>query len=67
MLAAPQTPFGIDKLNLARSDAPAVTHVDCSVRIQTMNAGDHLRLCQLFSRFKNRDLARDGASAHALD
>lgn len=29
--------FGIDKLNVVRSDIPAVTHVDYSARIQTVN------------------------------
>lgn len=29
--------FGIDKLNLVRSDIPAVTHVDYSARVQTVN------------------------------
>jgi carbamoyltransferase len=29
--------FGIDKLNVARSDLPAVTHIDYSARIQTVS------------------------------
>ena len=29
--------FGIDKLNVARSEIPAVTHVDYSARIQTVH------------------------------
>jgi carbamoyltransferase len=29
--------FGIDKLNVARSDVPAITHVDYSARLQTVN------------------------------
>ena len=29
--------FGIDKLNVPRSDIPAVTHVDYSARIQTVH------------------------------
>jgi hypothetical protein len=33
-----QAPRGIDKLNIARSENPAVTHVDYSVRIQTVHA-----------------------------
>ena len=28
--------FGIDKLNIKRSEIPAVTHVDYSARIQTV-------------------------------
>jgi len=31
--------FGIDKLNVARSEIPAVTHVDYSARIQTVSEG----------------------------
>ncbi len=30
--------FGIDKLNVPRSDAPAITHVDYSARLQTVDA-----------------------------
>src|SRR6266478_402283 len=32
--------FGIDKLNVPRSEIPAVTHVDCSARIQTAHRGN---------------------------
>lgn len=35
MTDAQQRLFGIDKLNVPRSDIPAVTHVDYSARIQT--------------------------------
>ena len=31
-----QKTFGIDKLNIKRSEVPAVTHVDYSARIQTV-------------------------------
>jgi carbamoyltransferase len=31
-----QALFGIEKLNIPRSDIPAVTHVDYSARIQTV-------------------------------
>ena len=33
--------FGIDKLNVPRSDIPAITHVDYSARIQTVSKDDH--------------------------
>ncbi len=33
--------FGIDKLNVARSEVPAVTHVDYSARVQTVDAERH--------------------------
>ena len=35
--------FGIDKLNVPRSDIPAVTHVDYSARIQTVHADTNRR------------------------
>ena len=38
MTADEQALFGIDKLNVARSEIPAVTHVDYSARIQTVHA-----------------------------
>jgi carbamoyltransferase len=38
MSAEEEKLFGIDKLNVARSDIPAVTHVDYSARIQTVHA-----------------------------
>ena len=36
MTAEEETLWGIDKLNVKRSDIPAVTHVDYSARIQTV-------------------------------
>ena len=44
--------FGIDKLNVARSDIPAVTHVDYSARIQTVHAETNPKFHALLSRFK---------------
>lgn len=44
--------FGIDKLNVVRSQIPAVTHVDYSARIQTVHADTNLRFHRLLSRFK---------------
>ena len=46
--------FGIDKLNIARSDVPAVTHVDYSARVQTVDSKDNPRYHKLISRFKDR-------------
>ena len=37
MTGAEKSLFGIDKLNVARSDIPAVTHVDYSARVQTVH------------------------------
>jgi carbamoyltransferase len=52
MSAPQQALFGIDKLNVARSDIPAVTHVDYSARIQTVHADTNPRYHALISRFK---------------
>ena len=43
--------FGIDKLNVARSDIPAVTHVDYSARVQTVHADTNPLYHRLISRF----------------
>jgi carbamoyltransferase len=45
--------FGIDKLNVARSSIPAVTHVDYSARIQTVHADTNPRYHALIGRFKD--------------
>jgi carbamoyltransferase len=42
--------FGIDKLNVARSKIPAVTHVDYSARLQTVHKETNPRYHQLISR-----------------
>ncbi|HEY5129661.1 MAG TPA: carbamoyltransferase [Bradyrhizobium sp.] len=44
--------FGIDKLNVARSEIPAVTHVDYSARIQTVHGDTNPLFHQLLSAFK---------------
>lgn len=44
--------FGIDKLNVKRSDIPAVTHVDYSARVQTVHRETNPRYHALISRFK---------------
>ena len=43
--------FGIDKLNVSRSEIPAVTHVDYSARIQTVSANNPL-FHRLLRQFK---------------
>jgi carbamoyltransferase len=43
--------FGIEKLNHARSEIPAVTHVDYSARVQTVDAERNPLLHRLLSRF----------------
>ncbi|MGE0151106.1 MAG: carbamoyltransferase [Reyranellaceae bacterium] len=52
MTAEEQALFGIDKLNVPRSDIPAVTHVDYSARIQTVHAQTNPRYHALISAFK---------------
>ncbi len=54
MTAAEQALFGIDKLNVPRSDIPAVTHVDYSARIQTVHAETNPRYHALLTAFKAR-------------
>ncbi len=46
--------FGIEKLNVPRSEIPAVTHVDYSARIQTVHRETNLRFHTLISAFKQR-------------
>ena len=46
-----QALFGIEKLNVPRSEIPAVTHVDYSARIQTVHAETNPRYHALISRF----------------
>ena len=43
--------FGIDKLKVARSAIPAVTHVDYSARIQTVHKDTNPRFHRLLSEF----------------
>jgi len=44
--------FGIDKLNVPRSEIPAVTHVDYSARIQSVDRETNPRFHELLSAFK---------------
>ena len=46
--------FGIEKLNVKRSDIPAVTHVDYSARIQTVNNKTNERYYKLIKKFKEK-------------
>lgn len=46
--------FGIAKLNVPRSDIPAVTHVDYSARIQTVHEDTNPRYYRLISAFKQQ-------------
>ncbi len=46
--------FGIDKLNIKRSEIPAVTHVDYSARIQTVHKETNPKYHALISKFKEK-------------
>ena len=46
--------FGIDKLIVARSEIPAVTHIDYSARIQTVSKEDHSLYYDLINAFYER-------------
>ena len=46
--------FGIDKLNIKRSQIPAVTHVDYSSRIQTVTRETNKSYYDLISKFKEK-------------
>jgi carbamoyltransferase len=52
MTNAEQQLFGIDKLNIVRSEIPAITHVDYSARIQTVDRETNPRYHALLSAFK---------------
>ena len=46
--------FGIDKLNIKRSEISAVTHVDYSARIQTVHKDTNPKYHELISEFKKK-------------
>jgi carbamoyltransferase len=46
--------FGIEKLNIPRSEIPAVTHIDYSARIQTVHKETNPRYHKLISKFEEK-------------
>ena len=46
--------FGIDKLNIKKSEIPAVTHVDYSARIQTVHRETNEKYFKLIQKFKEK-------------
>jgi carbamoyltransferase len=54
MTEAQKELFGIEKLNVPRSDIPAVTHVDYSARVQTVHRETNPSYHALLTAFKER-------------
>ena len=53
MTVKQQKLFGVEKLNVPRSEIPAVTHIDYSARIQTVHNETNPRFHKLISAFKH--------------
>ena len=54
MTAEQEKLFGIEKLNIPRSEIPAVTHVDYSARVQTVHKETNPRYHKLISKFEEK-------------
>jgi len=46
--------FGLDKLHVVRSDVPAITHVDYSARLQTVNERDNPLYYKMIKKFDEK-------------
>ncbi len=58
MTAEQEQLFGIEKLNVPRSELPSITHVDYSARIQTVHAETNPRYHALISVVQEKDRLR---------
>jgi carbamoyltransferase len=54
MTAEQKDSFGLDKLNVVRSEVPAITHVDYSARVQSVNAETNPLYHKLISKFNEK-------------
>jgi len=54
MSAEEQKLFGVDKLNVVRSSIPAVTHIDYSARIQTVDKDDNPLYYRMIAKFDEK-------------
>jgi carbamoyltransferase len=54
MTAEEQSWFGLKKLNVVRSSIPAVTHVDYSARLQTVNRRDNPKYYDMIEAFRKK-------------
>ena len=54
LTAEEETLWGIDRLNVPRSDIPAITHVDYSARVQTVSREDNPNYYDLIRAFERR-------------
>lgn len=54
MTAEQEQLFGIEKLNVPRSELPSITHVDYSARIQTVHPETNPRYHRLITTFKEK-------------
>jgi len=46
--------FGLEKLNVVRSEIPAITHVDYSARIQSVNGKTNSRYHEMLTKFNDK-------------
>lgn len=54
MTAEEEKLFGLEKLNVPRSSLPAITHVDYSARVQTVDREDHPLYYKLLQKFDQK-------------